>query len=216
MPPSLSASKRLHDHAEHFFTCQTSFTKAVFHPLRGGLVLGVGGGCDGASGLCRNVSGELQGSVPGPTKPDPLGIGSGRGLARFPSRQELSCQPRSPAVELHSHWVEVRGPASGHAAPAPAPAPAPASSVFFSSLRHSSTAHPKPDNPAFKGQKTGAHSLNLQCAWTESKKKGGGGEVNPKAVRHCGSAQFDCRYTARNAFHVVARCTIFPCTAVRA
>lgn len=179
MPPSLSASKRLHDHAEHFFTCQTSFTKAVFHPLRGGLVWveggTSGGGCDGASGLCRNVSGELQGSVPGPTKPDPLGIGSGRGLARFPSRQELSCQPRSPAVELHSHWVEVKGQRQVTLLPLLLP-------LLLQPLQSSSplcaTAAPpppKPDNPAFKGQKTGAHSLNLQCAWTESKEGGGGG-----------------------------------------
>lgn len=172
-----------------------------------------GGVCDGASGLCRNASGELQGSVPGPTKPDPLGIGSGRGLARFPSRQELSCQPRSPAVELHSHWVEVRGQRQVTLLP-----------LLLQPLQSSSplcaTAAPptpKPDNRAFKGQKTGAHSLNLQRAWTESKAGVGvGWGVNLKFLRHCGSAQFDCRYTARNAFHVVARCTIFPCTAVRA
>lgn len=134
-----------------------------------------GGGCDGASGLCRNVSGELQGSVPGPTKPDPLGIGSGRGLARFPSRQELSCQPRSPAVELHSHWVEVKGQRQVTLLPLLLP-------LLLQPLQSSSplcaTAAPpppKPDNPAFKGQKTGAHSLNLQCAWTESKEGGWGG-----------------------------------------
>lgn len=74
------------------------------------------------------------------------GAGSGRGLARFPSQQELSCQPRCPAVELHSHWVEVRGQRQVtllqlplQPAPAQQPATKPKRSVFSTTvLQHTS------------------------------------------------------------------------------